>query len=92
MEFKQKYCKSWQILKWFSISKATFYRFKNEWISHGNERALMGKVILGPRLVVWDPVIFMNWLQEHKANKKVKYDYELQDKLIAIQTLKKIKQ
>ena len=52
----------------------------------------MGKVILGPRLVVWDPVIFMNWLQEHKANKKVKYDYELQDKVIAIQTLKKIKQ
>jgi len=90
MEFKQKYYKSWQILKLFSISKATFYRWQNEWISKGYDPALMGKVILGPRIIMWDAEIFLNWLQEYKVQNKTQFDYEQRDKLIAIKTLERV--
>ena len=82
MEVKFTFTKLWyptkQLLEIIPISRSTFYRMHRELIEQGLDGSQMGKVnIEGTETVLWCPIKFVSYLQEHKIlTAPIKYDYE----------------
>ena len=62
-----------ELLEDFSLSRAYLYQLVKDWIDEGREPIEMGKL---PRMNIknlWDPRIFLTWLQKNKFCKQNKY-------------------
>ena len=79
-----------ELLKIIPIKRSTFYAWQSEWISLGNDPALMGKVKVNNSLVLWNGPVFLDWLYKYQSNASARFDYEHRDKKEAQLILSKI--
>ena len=81
-----------ELLKITSISDSRLYRYTKEWEKIGNDPKDMGRISLrkisakGTCSYLWDPRIFLKWLNKHKIEQPIAFDYEFSER----ESLKKI--
>jgi|TARA_R100001129_G_C5270275_1_gene233898 hypothetical protein len=85
LDFKKEIYTTPDLLKEFSIARATFYNWQKAWQVQGGDLSDMGKFTLkGSSRSYWVIKKFMSWLIEHQVNEKKTFDYEQRDQQIAI--------
>ena len=62
-----------ELLEEFSLSRSYLYQLVKDWIDQGNNPIAMGKL---PRMNLknlWDPRVFLQWLEDNIFSKQNKY-------------------
>ena len=74
--FKKTIFTEAELINEFSLSRCYLYQNVKDWIDEGRDPIEMGKL---PRMnikILWDPRVFLTWLQENKFCKQNKYHTE----------------
>ena len=77
-----------ELIKIISVSRAHFYRLQTKWIALGYNDEDYGKLYYG-NLVRWNGPIFLKFLNK-EIKREAKYDYEFEDKKIAVSIVKNL--
>ena len=74
--FKKTIYTEAELLNEFSLSRSYLYQIVKDWLDEGRDPIEMGKL---PRMNIknlWDPRVFLQWLQDNKFSKQNKYHTE----------------
>ena len=69
--FNSKLISTEQLLKELNITISNLNYWKTQWRKAGNDDWDMGLRIIGRR-ALWDPIIFLDWLNNNKVKNKSK--------------------
>jgi len=71
--FKKTIYTETELLEEFSLSRSYLYQIVKDWVDEGRDPIEMGKL---PRMNIrnlWNPRVFLQWLQDNKFSKQSKY-------------------
>ena len=74
--FKKTIYTEAELLEEFSLSRSYLYQIVKDWVEEGRDPIEMGKL---PRMNIknlWNPRVFLQWLQDNKFSKQNKYHTE----------------
>jgi len=75
--FKSIFYKQELLLSDFCLSESQLYKWVADWQTQGNDVALMGQLPkCYARSRVWDPRVFLKWLEANKINRPIQFNYE----------------
>ena len=75
--FKSIFYKQETLLKEFCLSESQLYKFIADWQTKGKDTSLMGLLPkYYARARIWDPRVFLKWLDTNILKRPVQYDYE----------------